>query len=58
MPRGEPGGKEFYSHFGGRLGLDEAGRHYGADDEDLDAAIRFLKDSHVRVEVLKDASLD
>lgn len=43
VPRGEPGGREFYSHFGGRLGLDEAGRHYGADDEDLDAAIARIR---------------
>ncbi len=38
--------------FGGTIGV-LSGR-----PEDLDAAIRFLKDSHVRVEVLKDASLD
>ena len=38
--------------FGGTIGV-LSGRA-----EDLDAAIRFLKDSHVRVEVLKDASLD
>ena len=43
VPRGAPGGKEFYSHFGGRLGLDEHGRHYGADDEDLDAAIARIR---------------
>ena len=38
--------------FGGTIGV-LSGR-----PEDLDAAIRFLKDSHVRVEVLKDGSLD
>ena len=43
VPRGRPGGKEFYSHFGGRLGLDETGRHYGPDDEDLDAAIARIR---------------
>ena len=43
VPRGAPGGKEFYSHFGGRLGLNESGRHYGADDEDLDAAIERIR---------------
>lgn len=43
VPRGERGGKEFYSHFGGRLGLDERGRNYGADDEDLDAAIARIR---------------
>ena len=43
VPRGAPGGKEFYSHFGGRLGLDENGRNYGADDEDVDAAIARIR---------------
>ena len=43
VPRGAPGGKEFYSHFGGRLGLDGNGRYYGADDEDLDAAIARIR---------------
>ena len=43
VPRGAPGGKKFYSHFGGRLGLDENGRNYGADDEDLDAAIARIR---------------
>lgn len=43
VPRGAPGSKEFYSHFGGRLGLDERGRNYGADDEDLDAAIARIR---------------
>lgn len=43
MPRGAPGGKEFYSHFGGRLGFDGNGRYYGADDEDLDAAIARIR---------------
>lgn len=43
VPRGAPGGKEFYSHFGGRLGLDEKGRNYGPDDEDVDAAIARIR---------------
>ena len=43
VPRGAPGGKEFYSHFGGRLGLDENGRNYGADDEDVDAAVARIR---------------
>ncbi len=43
VPRGAPGGKEFYSHFSGRLGLDKDGRYYGADDEDLDAAIARIR---------------
>ena len=38
--------------FGGTIGV------LSGKPEDLDAAIRFLKDSHVRVEVLKDGSLD
>ena len=42
VPRGMPGSKNFYSHFGGRLGLDSQGRNYGADDEDLDAAIACI----------------
>lgn len=37
--RGEPGSKNYYSMFGGRLLQDEQGRNYGSDDEDLDAAI-------------------
>ena len=43
VPRGAPGGKEFYSHFGGRLGLDAKGRHYGPDDEDVDAAVARIR---------------
>lgn len=43
VPRGAPGGKDFYSHFGGRLGLNERGEYYGADDEDLDAAIARIR---------------
>ena len=43
VPRGAPGGKEFYSHFSGRLGLDAQGRNYGADDEDLDAAVARIR---------------
>ena len=43
VPRGAPGGKEFYSHFGGRLALDAQGRNYGPDDEDLDAAIARIR---------------
>ena len=39
VQRGQPGGKEYYSFFGGRLGLDANGRNYSPDDEDLDAAI-------------------
>ncbi|MDW2799072.1 sulfatase-like hydrolase/transferase [Clostridium boliviensis] len=42
--RGKPGSKNYYSMFGGRLGLDKSGRNYGSDDEDLDAAIRKIKD--------------
>lgn len=42
--RGQPGGKEYYSFFGGRLGLDENGRNYSPDDEDLDAAISRIRE--------------
>lgn len=41
--RGEPGSKDYYSMFGGRLKLDEQGKNYGPDDEDLDAAIARIK---------------
>lgn len=41
-PRGGPGDKNYYSHYEGRLQLDETGRHYTADDEDVDAAIRRI----------------
>ncbi|HHV10682.1 MAG TPA: sulfatase-like hydrolase/transferase [Clostridiales bacterium] len=37
--RGNPGSKYYYSHFEGRLKLDEAGKHYNGDDEIVDAAI-------------------
>lgn len=43
VPRGAPGGKQFYSHYGGRLCPDDRGRYYGADDEDLDAAIARIR---------------
>lgn len=42
--RGQPGSKNYYSMFEGQLGLDESGRNYGSDDEDLDAAIRKIKE--------------
>lgn len=31
-----------YSHFEGKLGLDENGRNYNSDDESIDAAIEFF----------------
>lgn len=37
--RGGPGGKYYYSHFEGQLGLDAQGRNYSRDDEAVDAAI-------------------
>ena len=43
VSRGENGGKNYYSFYGGRLGLDESGRNYSSDDEDLDAAIARIK---------------
>lgn len=41
--RGAPGGKYYYSHFEGQLGLDENGRNYSRDDEAVDAAIRRIR---------------
>ncbi len=40
--RGEPGNKYYYSHFEGKLGLDENGRNYSGDDEVVDAAINRI----------------
>lgn len=40
--RGEKGGKWYYSHYSGRLGLDENGRNYTDDDAAVDAAIERL----------------
>ena len=40
--RGEKGGKWYYSHFRGKLALDENGRNYNKDDADVDAAIERL----------------
>lgn len=40
--RGEKGGKYYYSHFEGRLKLDENGRNYNDDDAAVDAAIERL----------------
>ena len=37
--RGVPGGKYYYSHFEGELGLDADGRNYSRDDEAVDAAM-------------------
>ena len=37
--RGQKGNKQFYSHYEGRLGLDENGRNYTDDDATVDAAI-------------------
>lgn len=41
--RGAPGGKYYYSHFEGQLGLDENGRNYTSDDEAVDEAIRQIR---------------
>lgn len=41
--RGQPGGKNYYSHYEGRLGLDGEGRHYSADDAAVDAAIERIR---------------
>lgn len=40
--RGEQSGKNYYSHFEGRLGVDENGRNYSRDDEAVDACIQRL----------------
>lgn len=40
--RGRRGDKSFYSHYEGRLQLDENGRHYNRDDEAVDAAIQMI----------------
>ena len=37
--RGQPGDKNYYSHYEGRLLLDENKRHYSSDDGVVDAAI-------------------
>lgn len=41
--RGTLGGDDFYSFYNGRLKLDERGKNYTADDEDIDAAIYRIK---------------
>ncbi len=41
--RGEPGGKYYYSHFTGQLGLDENGVRRNGDDEAVDAAIARIR---------------
>ena len=43
-PRGEPGGKNYYSHYEGKLKLDERGVNYNGDDEVVDAAIACIRD--------------
>ncbi len=40
--RGEPGSKHYYSHFEGKLGVADNGRHYNGDDEVVDAAIERI----------------
>ncbi len=40
--RGEQGGKQYYSHFHGKLKTDSDGRNYNSDDEAVDAAVRRL----------------
>lgn len=40
--RGDMQGKNFYSHFEGKLGLDEDDRNYSRDDEAVDAAIERI----------------
>lgn len=40
--RGKPGDKNYYSHYEGRLSLDEHNQHYSADDGIVDAAIERI----------------
>jgi arylsulfatase A-like enzyme len=42
-PRGKQGDKNFYSFYSGQLKNDEHGRNYDIDDEDVDAAIKRIK---------------
>lgn len=41
--RGNPGGKNFYSHFEGQLGTDERGLRRNSDDEAVDAAVDCIR---------------
>lgn len=41
--RGEPGDKNYYSHFEGQLKVDAQGKNYNADDEAVDAAIDRIR---------------
>ncbi|MBR3343162.1 MAG: sulfatase-like hydrolase/transferase [Solobacterium sp.] len=41
--RGDMDGKQFYSHFGGQLKLDENGKNYNRDDEAVDALIERIR---------------
>lgn len=40
-----PGGKHFYAMYGGELGLEESGKRFGSDDEDLAAAIERIRNA-------------
>jgi len=42
-PRGELGSDTFYSFYNGRLQLDEDGKNYSNDDDNVDAAIERIK---------------
>lgn len=41
--RGTRGEKNYYSHYIGQMRVDEAGRNYTTDDEDIDAAVSKIK---------------
>ncbi|MCD8232259.1 MAG: sulfatase-like hydrolase/transferase [Clostridiales bacterium] len=41
--RGEPGEKNFYSFYRGRLGVDEEGKNYTFDDEAVDRAVSLIE---------------
>lgn len=42
-PRGEPGSKNYYSFYNGRLMLDENGKNCNQDEEDVNKAIDLIK---------------
>lgn len=40
--RGQPGNKYYYSHYNGRLGLDDSGKNITADDQTVEAAVQRI----------------
>lgn len=43
--RGSPGDKGYYAMYNGELGVDENGKRFGSDDEDLYGAIQCIKNA-------------